>query len=139
MDKEHRKNLRGIVGEFLDLEQQMASVEGSCRNFITELLQTSEASVEFKPSPYWEKKIKSGRPGDLEEALEQESEHVVIDCLSEEDPTDQEGYLLSIVWDKKNEDVIANVYVNKQHKARQVHFGDIKNVSRVLRFIDAFA
>ncbi len=138
MDELQRKTLAEVVGELREAEQQKSSAEGSCRNYITSLLQTREA-VKFKPSPYWEKKIKSGKTDEFNEALLEESESVVFDRLSEDDPTDGDGCLVSIAWDKKDGDVIANVYVPKEKKNRDVHLGDIKNVSRVLQFIAAFA
>ena len=138
MDNNARKNLGEIFGEFLRVERQMTLVERSGRNFITEFLQNHEP-VQFKPVPYWEERIKAGIDDAYEEALMEDSEHVVFDRLSEKDPTDGNGYLVSISWDKEVEDIVADVYVTAEKKEQKVHLGNIKTIVEVLRFIDAFA
>ena len=139
MNTETRKKLGGIVGEFLVVERQMSLAERSGRNFITEFLQKNDKSVEFHPSSYWEDRIKNGDDEALADALMDESESVVFDRLSEDVPSDGTGCLMSIGWDKKEEDVVAVVYVVPDKKEVSVHLGNIKSVVEVLRFLDSFA
>lgn len=139
MNAETKNELGRIVGEFLSVERQMTLAERSGRNFVTELLQKKDNPVEFKPAPYWEKKIDAGDKDALGEALMDESESVVFERLSEEDPSDGVGYLKSIAWDKTVEDVVAVVCVIASAEEVTVHLGNIKSVVEVLRFIDAFA
>lgn len=141
MNTEARKELGRIVGEFLTVERQMTLAERSGRNFITEFLQKNDTPVEFKPSSYYEKRIAEGDKEALGEALMDESENVVFDRLSEEDPTDAIGCIKSIAWDKTVEDVVAVIYVVADAEEKSVHLGNIKGQSlvEVIRFIDAFA
>lgn len=138
MDTETRKNLGGIVGEFLKIEREQTLASREARNFITGLLHDTEP-VQFVPSAYWNNRIAAGDPDAFENALLDESENIVFDRLSEEEPRDGDGYLVSIGWDKDVEDVVAQVYEIEKKKTRAVHLGNIKSIVEILRFIDAFS
>jgi len=138
MDSQNRKKLGEIIGEFLVIERQQTLAERAGRTFITEFLQ-KHGPVQFKASSYWEDKLKAGDEDALAEALMDESENVIYDRLSEDDPTDGSGFLESIGWDESVEDIVAEVYLVDEKKRLSVHLGDIKATVEVLRFIDQFA
>lgn len=138
MDTEQKKKLGEIQGEYMNIADRKRLNDRSSSEFIVKLLQKRDP-VEFKPSPYWAEKVQAGDREALESSLMEDSASVTFDRLSDENPADGRGYILSIGWDKEVEDVVAEVYVIPERETRRVHLGNIKTLYEVGCFLASFA